>query len=211
MVKTWLQTHVTSLPETQQKAKIYIFTKEYYKNNCNAQWRINNFNLITGLEILTCKITHYWKQVVRLESRNALQPLVLELYCNCAVMCYSYPYLGILCRRIKLWLLVENICPFLAIVFMFYCLFTVQDSVWLHCITMRRLTEDKPPHHQEIFFSNWAFQSPGRESADPNKWRQRRHSVSFTIFIFNLPNKNKHGNTGITQKVENKHLQSEFF
>ena len=33
--------------------KIYFFTKENDKNNSNAQWRISNFNLLAGLEILT--------------------------------------------------------------------------------------------------------------------------------------------------------------
>lgn len=87
------------------------------------------------------------------------------------------------CAGILLYcLLFENICPFFAIVFMFDFLFTVQDCTWLHCIIMRMLMEDKPPHHQGILVSNWAFQSPGRESAEPDQWRRRQHSV--TIFFF---------------------------
>ena len=71
-----------------------------------------------------------------------------------------------------------NICPFLPNIFIFDHLFTVLDSTWLQCITTRMLIEDKPPRHHGILCSDWAFQRPGRESAEPNQWRPRPHSVS---------------------------------
>ena len=48
LLRTWHH-----YPRCKKKAKIYILIEENDKNNSNAVTWISNFNLITGLEILT--------------------------------------------------------------------------------------------------------------------------------------------------------------